>query len=56
MNAGKKKTVEQVYKSNLLQSGIGSCSACVYRVMDACMNIGEQEISARVDQGNTLAS
>ena len=56
MNAGEKKTVEQVYKKNLLQSRIGLFLACIYRVMDACLNIGEHKISMRVARGNTLAS
>ena len=56
MNAGEKKTVEQLYKKNLLQYRIGSFLPCVYRVMDACVNIGEHKISMRVARGNTLAS
>ena len=30
---------------------IGSCLACVYRVMDACRKFGEHERSVRVARG-----
>ena len=34
-----------------LQSRIGLCLACVYRVMDGCGKFGEHERSVRVARG-----
>ena len=45
------KTVPRYYKRILSYLTIGSCLACVHRVMDARGKFGEHERSVRVARG-----